>query len=81
MRRCALSADEAFQKAKATARKALDIDPTLAEAHVALGTVITLYYRHWEEGNAHFKRAIDQSQLCRSPCPAWHESYNDEQIW
>ncbi len=57
--RGALPADEAFQKAETAARKALEIDPSLAEAHVSLGTVSALYYWRWEEANSYFRRAVE----------------------
>ncbi len=48
---------EAYPKAKAAARKALEIDDALAEAHVSLAFASYLFDRDWsaEEG---FKRAI-----------------------
>ncbi len=49
---------DSFEPAEAAARRALEIDPTLAEAHASLGFV-QLYYRwNWLEANSEFDRAI-----------------------
>lgn len=49
---------EAISLAKAYATRALDIDPSLAEAHASMG--LTNYYLwNWAEGEEHFKRAIE----------------------
>lgn len=51
--------DEAFQKGRAEAIKALKIDDTLAEAHASLAFIKT-YYDHDEAGaEIEFKRAIE----------------------
>lgn len=48
---------EAFPKAKAYATKALEIDETLAEAHVVMGAVRLLYDWNWRETERELKRA------------------------
>ena len=51
--------DDAFQKGRAAAIKALEIDNTLAEAHASLGFIKT-YYEHDVSGaEREFKRAIE----------------------
>jgi TolB-like protein/DNA-binding SARP family transcriptional activator/Flp pilus assembly protein TadD len=54
-----LAPDEGYPKAKRAARRALDLDNSLAEAHASLG-YITLYY-DWDAQTAEreFRRAID----------------------
>ena len=49
---------ESSTKAKAAAMKALEIDPTLAEAHAALGLAHTGLWE-WPEAESEFKRAIE----------------------
>ena len=53
------SSDEVIPAAKAAARRALDIDPTLAEAHASLGLIRSLYDWEWAEGERHYRRAIE----------------------
>jgi tetratricopeptide (TPR) repeat protein len=54
-----LSPKEAFPQAKAAAQQALEIDPTLAEAHTFLAYSLTIYDWNWVEGERSFKRAIE----------------------
>ncbi len=54
-----LSSHEAFPKAKAAAKKALEIDPSLSEAHTALANVLAVYDWNWAEAEREFKRAIE----------------------
>lgn len=54
-----LSSHEAFPKAKAAAQKALEIDPSLSEAHTALGNALAVYDWNWAEAERAFKRAIE----------------------
>lgn len=44
------SPHETMPRAEATARRALELDDTVAEAHQALGQVLGLYYWKWDEG-------------------------------
>jgi serine/threonine protein kinase/Flp pilus assembly protein TadD len=52
-----LPPNEAFPKAKAYAAKALAIDDTLSEAHVAMAAVNLFYDWDWAEAERHLKRA------------------------
>ena len=53
-----LSPREAFPKAEAAAKRALELDPTLAAPHSTLGYV-ALYYRwDWRRAEREFQRAI-----------------------
>ena len=54
-----LSPQEAHPKAKAAALKSLEIDPTLSEAHAALGNTVTSFDWNWSEGERAFKRSIE----------------------
>ena len=50
---------EAFGKAKAAALKALEIDESTVEAHVALGAIKFSYEWDWAGSEREFKRAIE----------------------
>jgi tetratricopeptide (TPR) repeat protein len=52
------SQKEAISTAKAYAAKAIEIDPSLAEAHATMGLVST-YLWEWEDAEKHFKRSIE----------------------
>jgi TolB-like protein/Tfp pilus assembly protein PilF len=54
----ALPPREAFPKAEAAARKALEIDGGLAEAHVSLGYAELVYYRNFPQAEKEFQRAL-----------------------
>jgi len=54
-----LSPKEAFPQAKAAAQKALEIDPTLSEAHTFLAYSLAIYDWNWPEAERSFKRAIE----------------------
>ncbi|MGH9509861.1 MAG: protein kinase domain-containing protein [Terriglobales bacterium] len=60
---------EGMPKAKAAARKALELDDTLAEAHLSLALVRAFYEWDWAGANAEFARAI---QLNPSGAEAHH---------
>jgi len=49
---------ESYPPAKVAAEKALEIDPTLAEAHASLGYATLFYDREWETAAQHFRDAI-----------------------
>ncbi len=51
--------DEGFPKAKEAALKAIGIDPTLAEAHSAMGYVLDKADWNWTEAERELKRAIE----------------------
>ncbi|HEX3100152.1 MAG TPA: tetratricopeptide repeat protein, partial [Pyrinomonadaceae bacterium] len=50
---------ETIPKGKAAAMSALQIDPSLAEAHSALGDALALYDWDWAGSEREFKRAIE----------------------
>jgi len=49
---------EVMPKAKAAAERALELDPSLAEAHTSLALVDGFYEWDWEKSEAGFRRAI-----------------------
>jgi serine/threonine-protein kinase len=53
------SSAEMMPAAKAAARRALEIDPTLGEAHGSLGMIRSLYDWEWPEAEAHYRRAME----------------------
>ena len=53
-----LPPQEAMPKAKAAARKALELDDGLAETHVSMGWVSLYYDWDWVTAGKHFERAI-----------------------
>jgi serine/threonine-protein kinase len=53
-----LPSSEAFPKSKAAARKAIELDKTLCEAHASLGFVSGVYDWDWTRAEKNFKRAI-----------------------
>jgi tetratricopeptide (TPR) repeat protein len=50
---------EVFPKAKAAARKALEIDDTLGEAHASLAYINTVYDWDWLAAEREFKRSLE----------------------
>ncbi len=66
-----LSPREAMPKAKEAAKKALELDDTLAEAHTEMAAVHLWYDYDWSSAATEFKRAID---LKPNYAPA-HEFY------
>ena len=52
---------EGMEKARAAARKSLDLNPRLAEGHVALGAVIEAYDWNWAEAEREYRRALELS--------------------
>jgi serine/threonine-protein kinase len=50
---------DAMQRARQMARKALELDETLAEAHTSLGWVIFIHDWDWEQARQVFRRAIE----------------------
>lgn len=49
---------EGFPRAKAAARKALELDEQLAEAHVSMGLALMFYDWNWQAAENSFRRAI-----------------------
>ena len=54
-----LKPQDAFQKARTAAEKALTINDTLAEAYAALGTVSLFYDWNWDEAERQYQRAFE----------------------
>jgi adenylate cyclase len=52
---------ESFPRAKAASLKALEIDPSLAQAHISLGMVQFLYDWDWSAARQSYERAIELS--------------------
>ncbi len=52
------SPKDAYAKGEAAARRAIQFDSTLAEAHTSLGTVLVLSHRDFAGGTAEYDRAI-----------------------
>lgn len=50
---------ETFPRARTAALKALEIDPSLAEAHTSLGGIYMWYDWDWNKAEAAFRRAIE----------------------
>ena len=60
-----------MEKAKAAARKAVELNPDLAEAHAALGLATWKFDRDWAAAEREFQRAIELN-----PSSAWaHQIY------
>ena len=53
------SPHEAVPKAEAAARKALQLDDTLAQAHRVLGQILALYHWRWEDSAKALQRAAE----------------------
>jgi eukaryotic-like serine/threonine-protein kinase len=53
-----MSTKEAMVRAKSAAKKALEIDDTLCEAHTSLGVYLLRYEWNWPEAEKEFTRAI-----------------------
>ncbi len=54
-----LAPSEAYPNAERSARRALEIDPNIALAHLALADVEIDYNWNWQAGEAEFKRALE----------------------
>jgi len=50
---------EAYLKAEAAARGALELDDSLAEAHTSLGNVLKAYYWDWPAAEREFRRGLE----------------------
>src|SRR5690606_30813131 len=55
----ALPPATAYPRAKAAARRALQLDPFLAEAHASLGYIALYYDWDWDAAEAAFQRSIE----------------------
>lgn len=56
-----LSPQEAYQKAKAAAKRALQLDDSLGEAHISLAFALQNFDWDWENAGREFLRGIDLS--------------------
>ncbi len=56
-----LPADEAWPKAEWAIRKALELDPSLAEAHLGLAALNMVYYLNWADTEKEARRALELS--------------------
>lgn len=54
-----LPPDDAFPKAKANASKALELNESIAEGHVAMGRLLRMYEWNFVEADKELKRAIE----------------------
>ncbi len=54
-----LAPAEVMPKALAAAARALELDPTLAEAEASMGLARSLYHWEWDEAIRNYRRAID----------------------
>jgi eukaryotic-like serine/threonine-protein kinase len=68
-----LAPSEAWPKAKTAAMQALEIDPSLAEAHTSLGLVKEHFEWDWSGAEKEFRGAIDLNQNSASA----HQWYGD----
>jgi len=66
-------AKEVMPLAKEAALRALELDETLAEAHVTLGSIRDIYDWDWSAGEQEFQRALELSPSY----PAAHHGYAD----
>ena len=56
-----LAPHDVAPKVEAAARKAIELDDTLAMAHRSLGAILHTYYWNWDEGDREFRRATELS--------------------
>ena len=54
---------DAMPQARAAARRALALDPTLAEAHVSLGSIAALFDWDWAAAEQHMRRGLEINPL------------------
>jgi len=59
-----IARNSGYDKAYKMAEKALEIDPTLAEAYAVLGVVSYFGYWKWEEARTFFEKAIEVDSNC-----------------
>ena len=65
---------EGMERAKTEARKAIELDETLAEAHTSLGWVTFIYDWDWSGADREFRRAIELNPRY-STARQWHAWY------
>jgi serine/threonine-protein kinase len=66
-----ISASEGYERAKAYARQALELDDSLAEAHASLAWALFVHDWDWEASGREFRRAIDLDPRYAS-ARQWH---------
>jgi TolB-like protein/Flp pilus assembly protein TadD len=59
-----LAPKEAYSKSEKAARKALELDPSMGEAHAAIGVMKRDYEWDWAGAEQHFQRAIELNPGC-----------------
>lgn len=69
-----VSQNETVPKARAAARKAIEIDETLAEPHASLALIMQNYDWNWTEVEKEYKRAIQLNPNYPS-ARAWHGEF------
>jgi serine/threonine-protein kinase len=65
--------NQAYPKARASALRALEIDPDLAEGHAVLATVLKNYEWNWAAAEMEYKHAIELNPNCTMA--HYHYSY------
>jgi len=68
---------EAYQKARAAAQNAVELDDQVAEAHTSLGAMLASYDWEWAEAEKHFLRAIELKPRYATA----HEWYSEYLSW
>ena len=56
-----LPSRETYPKGKAAALKALEIDPNIGEAHIAIAYALTEHFWDWEAAEAEYKKGLELS--------------------
>ncbi|MGH9603866.1 MAG: protein kinase domain-containing protein [Terriglobales bacterium] len=54
-----ISAAEARPRAEAAVKRAIELDPTLAEAHLAMAMFTAVFSADWPDAELHFKKALE----------------------
>ncbi|HET6271342.1 MAG TPA: protein kinase [Bacteroidota bacterium] len=65
---------DVFPKAKAAARKAIEIDPNRAEPYASLGLISTVYDYDWSSSEQNFSRSIELNPSYAS-AHQWYSEY------
>jgi DNA-binding winged helix-turn-helix (wHTH) protein len=55
---------EVYPRARATVAKALELDPSLAEAHAVMGDIVKGYDWDWSGAETHYLRALNLDPAC-----------------
>jgi TolB-like protein/DNA-binding winged helix-turn-helix (wHTH) protein/Tfp pilus assembly protein PilF len=72
----ALAPEEAYPRAKAAAKKALELDPTLGEAHTSLAGALQDYDWNWPEVEQQHKQGVELSPGYAT-AHQWYGNYLD----